>query len=56
MTLTYRGQKYEQQEVAATFNKPALTCRGDSYAKSSRLNQDIHNPRLLRGVLFALIT
>ena len=44
MTLTYRGQTYEQQEVADTFNKPDLTCRGDSHATSSRLNQDIHNP------------
>ena len=33
MTLTYRGQKYNQQKVANTTNKPALTYRGIAYAK-----------------------
>ena len=33
MTLTYRGQKYNQQQVAAATNKPALTYRGIAYAK-----------------------
>ena len=33
MTLTYRGQKYDQQKVAGTSEKPALTYRGVSYAK-----------------------
>ena len=33
MTLTYRGQKYDQKKVAVTSNKPALTYRGISYAK-----------------------
>ena len=33
MTLTYRGQKYNQQNVAGAPNKPALTYRGVSYAK-----------------------
>ena len=33
MTLTYRGQKYDQQKVAGTSDKPALTYRGVSYAK-----------------------
>ena len=33
MTLTYRGQKYDQQQVAGDSNKPALTYRGVSYAK-----------------------
>ena len=33
MTLTYRGQKYDQQKVADASEKPALTYRGVSYAK-----------------------
>ena len=33
MTLTYRGQKYDQQKVAGAYEKPALTYRGVSYAK-----------------------
>ena len=33
MTLTYRGQKYDQQKVAGASAKPALTYRGVSYAK-----------------------
>ena len=33
MTLTYRGQKYNQQKVAGASDKPALTYRGVSYAK-----------------------
>ena len=33
MTLTYRGQKYDQKKVAATSNRAALTYRGISYAK-----------------------
>ena len=33
MTLTYRGQKYNQQKVAGTSTKAALTYRGVSYAK-----------------------
>jgi len=33
MTLTYRGQTYNQQKVATTTNKPALTYRGIAYAK-----------------------
>ena len=33
MTLTYRGQKYDQQKAADTSNKTALTYRGVSYAK-----------------------
>ena len=33
MTLTYRGQKYDQQKVAGASDKPALTYRGVSYAK-----------------------
>ena len=33
MTLTYRGQKYDQQKVAGASNKPAMTYRGVSYAK-----------------------
>ena len=33
MTLTYRGQKYDQKKVAGTSTKPALTYRGISYAK-----------------------
>ena len=33
MTLTYRGQKYDQQKAAGTSNKTALTYRGVSYAK-----------------------
>ena len=33
MTLTYRGQKYDQQKVAGASEKPALTYRGVSYAK-----------------------
>ena len=28
MTLTYRGQKYDQQKVAGGSDKPALTYRG----------------------------
>ena len=32
-TLTYRGQKYDQQKVAGASAKPALTYRGVSYAK-----------------------
>ena len=33
MTLTYRGQKYDQQKVVGISDKPALTYRGFSYAK-----------------------
>jgi len=33
MTLTYRGQKYDQQKMAGASAKPALTYRGVSYAK-----------------------
>ena len=33
MTLTYRGQEYDQQKVAGASAKPALTYRGVSYAK-----------------------
>ena len=34
MTLTYRGQKYDQQKVAGASDKPPpLTYRGVSYAK-----------------------
>ena len=33
MTLTYRGQKYNQQKVMADAKKPALTYRGITYAK-----------------------
>ena len=33
MTLTYRGQKYNQQKVAGAFDKPALTYLGVSYTK-----------------------
>jgi hypothetical protein len=33
MTLTYRGQKYDQQKMAGASYKPALTYRGVSYAK-----------------------
>ena len=33
MTLTYRGQKYDQQNVAGASNKPVLKYRGVSYAK-----------------------
>ena len=33
MTLTYRGQKYDQKKVAGTSTKSALTYRGISYAK-----------------------
>ena len=33
MTLTYRGQKYDQQKVVGASAKPALTYRGVSYAK-----------------------
>ena len=33
MTLTYRGQKYDQQKSAGASNKTALTYRGVSYAK-----------------------
>jgi len=53
MTLTYRGQKYDQQKVAGSSNKPALTYRGVSYAKWFRLNQKILNPCLWRGFFLA---
>ena len=33
MTLTYRGQKYDQQKVAGASGKSALIYRGVSYAK-----------------------
>ena len=33
MTLTYRGQKYDQQNAAGSVKKPALKYRGVSYAK-----------------------
>ena len=33
MTLTYRGQKYDQQKVAGTSDKPVLTYRGVSDSK-----------------------
>ena len=33
MTLTYRVQNYNQQNMAGASNKPALTYRGVSYAK-----------------------
>ena len=52
MTLTYRGQKYDQQKVAGASDKPALTYRGVSYAKCSRLNQKIPSPCPRRGFLF----
>ena len=33
MTLTYRGQKYDQEKVVGASAKAALTCRGVTYAK-----------------------
>ena len=33
MTVTYRGQQYNQQKVAGASDKPALTYRGVFYAK-----------------------
>ena len=33
MTLTYRGQKYEQNKQAAPQQHPALSYRGVSYNK-----------------------
>ena len=50
MTLTYRGKKYDQQKVAGGSAKPALTYRGVSYAKLSRLYQTT-SPCLRRGFL-----
>ena len=54
MTLTYRGQKYDQQKVAGASDKPALTYRGVSYAKWSRLNQKIPTPALGGGFFMPL--
>ena len=33
MTLTYRGQKYDQQKVTGAFDKSSLYYRGVSYTK-----------------------
>ena len=33
MTLIYRDQQYDQQDVAGAYDKPALTYRGVSCAK-----------------------
>ena len=33
MTLTYRGQKYDQQKVAGASDQSALIYRGVSYTK-----------------------
>ena len=58
MTLTYRGQKYDQQKVAGTASaKPALTYRGVFLRQVIWLNRRSSSACLRRkgGFLFASI-
>ena len=54
MTLTYRGQKYEQAKQAAPQQNHALAYRGIRYQKLSSLSVDRSAPPHRRGFFVAI--